>query len=49
MDLRILNKGKYFFIEQLKTERQDFFDQVVSANRKVGELETRLLQLDQPK
>ena len=45
MDLRILNKGKDFFIEQLKNERQDFFEQVVSANRKVGELENRLLQL----
>ena len=48
MDLRILNKGKDFFIEQLKKERQDFFEQVVSANRKVGELENRLLQLGRP-
>lgn len=48
MDLRILNKGKDFFIEQLKNERQDFFEQVVSANRKVGELENRLLQLGTP-
>lgn len=49
MDLRILNKGKDYFIEQLQKERGDFFEQVVSANRKVGELENRLLQLDQPK
>src|SRR5882762_2594453 len=45
MDLRILNKGKDFFIEQLKNERQDLLEQTVSANRKVGELENRLLQL----
>ncbi|MDR3457135.1 MAG: hypothetical protein P4N60_06785 [Verrucomicrobiae bacterium] len=46
MDLRILNKGKDFFIEQLQNERQGFFEEVVRANRKVGELENRLLQLD---
>ena len=34
-----------FFIEQLQSERHDFFEQVASANRKVGELENRLLQL----
>jgi hypothetical protein len=49
MDLKILNKGKDFFIEQLKNERQDFFEQVVSANRKVGELENRLLQVESPR
>ena len=49
MDLRILNKGKDFFIEQLKTERQDFFEEVVAANRKVGELQNRLLQLEEPR
>jgi hypothetical protein len=45
LDLKIMNKGKDFYIEQLKNERTDFFEQVVSANRKVGELETKLLQL----
>lgn len=49
MDLRILNKGKDFFIEQLKGERNGFIEQMVSANRKVGELENKLLQLEQPK
>jgi carbonic anhydrase len=38
MDLEILNAGKDFFIEQLKNERRDFFEQALTANHKVGEL-----------
>jgi hypothetical protein len=44
-----LNKGKDYFMEQLQKERNGFFEQVISANRKVGELETKLLQLEKPK
>jgi len=36
------------FIEQMQKERNGFIDQLLTANRKVGELETRLLQLERP-
>jgi hypothetical protein len=46
LDLKITNRGKDFLIEQMQKERTGFFDQLLSANRKVGELETKLLQLE---
>jgi hypothetical protein len=49
MDLKITNRGKDMFIEQLKNERTGFFDQLLSATRTVGQLETKLRQLDGPK
>jgi hypothetical protein len=49
LDLKILNKGKDFFVEQLQKERNRFFDQLLTANRKMGELEEKLLQLERPK
>ena len=49
MDLKITNRGKDFFIEQLQKERNGVLDQLLTANRKVGELETKLLQLEEPK
>jgi len=49
LDLKILNKGKDFFIDKLNAERhsfaeerKEFIAQLVSANRRVGELETQL-------
>ena len=48
IDLKITNRGKDMFIEQLKGERTGFFEQLLSANRKVGELETKLLQIESP-
>jgi hypothetical protein len=45
LDLKITNRGKDFFIEQLQKERTGIFDQLLQANRRVGELETKLLQL----
>ena len=48
LDLKITNRGKDFFIEQLQKERDGFFKEVIKANRRVGELETRLLQLERP-
>ena len=39
IDLKILNKGKDFLIEQLREERDGFFNQLLDASRKVGELE----------
>ena len=56
MDLKITNRGKDFFIEQLKNgysafaeERQGYVEKLMSFNRKVGELETQLRQLAEPK
>ena len=45
MDLKIINRGKDYFIEQIQKERNSFIDQVLTASRKMGELETKLLQL----
>jgi hypothetical protein len=54
-DLKIANRGKDYFIEELKneragftSERKDYVTQLMVFNRKVGELETRLLQLNGP-
>ena len=49
LDLKIANRGKDMFIDQLKGERTGFFEKLLSANRTVGQLETKLLQLDGPK
>jgi hypothetical protein len=48
LDLKITNRGKDFFIERIQKERDGFFDQLLTANRKMGELETKLLQLGSP-
>ena len=45
MDLKIANRGKDYLIEKLQEERTGFFDQLLTTNRKMGELENRLLQL----
>ena len=56
MDLMITNKGKDYLIAQLRQEREGFavereryVVQLIETSRKVGELETRLLQLEAPK
>ena len=48
LDLKIANRGKDFLIEQMQKERTGFFDQLLAANREVGELKTKLLQLEGP-
>jgi len=55
LDLKITNRGKDYFIDQLQTERESFAEErrgyvekLMDFNRKVGELETRLLQLEAP-
>jgi hypothetical protein len=45
MDLKILNRGKDYFIEQLQKERTDFMEKAMQFSHRVGELETKLLQL----
>jgi hypothetical protein len=49
LDLKIANRGKDNLIDQLKCERTGFFEKLLSANRTVGQMETRLRQLDGPK
>jgi hypothetical protein len=49
MDLKILNSGKDYFIEQLREERSGVFDQVVSLSRQVGQLETQVHQFLAPR
>lgn len=49
LDLKIANRGKDYLIDQLKGERTGFFEKLLSANRTVGQLETKLHQLDAPK
>jgi hypothetical protein len=46
LDLRIANRGKDYLIDELNKERKSFFDQLLSANRKMGELENKLLQIE---
>jgi hypothetical protein len=45
-DLQITNKVKDGVIEQMQDERKYFVEQIISANRRVGELENKLLQLE---
>lgn len=47
-DLQIANRGKDYLIAELNKERKSFFDQLLTANRTVGQLETKLNQLDAP-
>jgi predicted nucleic acid-binding Zn-ribbon protein len=49
MDLKITSRGKDYLIEQLQKERSGFSDQLLASNRKVGELETKLMRLESPK
>ena len=55
LDLKITNRGKDYFIEQIQKERETFAEErreyvaeLMAFNRKVGELETKLLQLGAP-
>ena len=49
LDLKIANRGKDYLIGELNKERKSFFDQLLVANRTVGQLETKLNQLAGPK
>jgi len=46
IDLKITNRAKDIVIGQIQKEREGFFEQLITASRKVGELETKLLQLE---
>jgi hypothetical protein len=45
-DLKIANRGKDYLIEQIQKERTGFFDQLLNANRRLGELESKLLPIE---
>lgn len=47
-DLKITNRGKDYFIDQMKTERENLLQQLVDSSQRVGQLETQLLQLEAP-
>jgi hypothetical protein len=56
LELKITNRGKDYFIEQLQreregfaAERQGYVGKLMEFNRKVAELQTKLLQLEEPK
>ena len=46
MDLKITNRGKDYFIEQLQKKRKADLEQLVSFRHNAGELETKLWQLE---
>jgi signal recognition particle GTPase len=48
MDMKIANRGKDYLIGELNKERKSFFDQLLTANRTVGQLEAKLHQLNSP-
>jgi hypothetical protein len=48
LDLKITNRGKDFFIEQLQKEREGYVGQLIESSKRVGELESKLLQLTEP-
>lgn len=47
LDLKITNRGKDYFIEQLQKEREGLLKQVVDASQRNGQLEAKLLQLSE--
>jgi len=48
LDLKITNRGKDYFIEQMKTERAELISKIEDSARLIGELETKL-QIGPPK
>lgn len=48
-DLRILNRGKDYYIERLQKERDAMLEKLVSGSHRIGELETRMRQLAAPR
>ena len=43
LDLKITNRAKDMAMERMQNERDSFFEKLLEASRKVGELETRIL------
>jgi hypothetical protein len=49
LDLKIANRGKDYLIDELNKERKSFFDQLLHANRTVGQLESKMNKVEAPK
>jgi len=49
LDLKITNRAKDIHMERMQKERDVIFEQLLAASRKMGELETKLLQLEAPR
>jgi hypothetical protein len=56
IDLKIANRGKDMFIEQLRKERVDFTEErnryverLITSNREIAELQSTLHQLSAPR
>jgi hypothetical protein len=47
MDLKITNRAKDMFIEQIQKEREGMIERLVTGSQRIGELETRLRDLPQ--
>ena len=47
-DLKITNRGKDYFIEQMRSERESLLKQLVDSSQRIGQLEAKLLQLAAP-
>jgi hypothetical protein len=45
IDLKIANRGKDYFIELMKLERNEFFEKIQAASRVAGQMEVKLHQL----
>ena len=46
LDLKITNRAKDMAMERMQKEREDFFEKLLNASHRVGELENQLLQLE---
>ena len=46
LDLKITNRAKDIVIDRMQKERDGFIDQLLAANRKVGELQSRVLHIE---
>ena len=46
LDLKIANRGKDHFIEMMKAERNGFFEKLQSTSQALGQLETKIAQLE---
>lgn len=44
-DLKVLNKGKDYVIEQFREERKELFTRIETSSRRIGRLKSMLLQL----
>ena len=48
LDLKITNRGKDYLTNELNKQRKAFINQLLDANRTVGQLENKLNQLSAP-